>query len=305
MRRWTRGFATNRGRAVRQRRGSGRKGRALWRRLLSNINVVLGLIIVGAVVVTAAVAPQITPKDPYEQNIWMRYRPPDARGSGHILGTDELGRDVFSRIIMGTRVSLLVGVVATGISLLSGMLLGAAAGFMGKTFDEVIMRFMDIILSLPGLLLAIAIVSVLGPNVVNAMLAIAIVRVPAMARVVRSQVLSLKEQQFAEAALAIGCSRPRVLLRHIMVNAWAPAMVLATLGMGTAIVTEASLSFLGLGTQPPLISWGRILSVGREAIRTAPHVTLYPGLAIAITVLGFNLLGEGLRDVFDPHLRGR
>ncbi len=305
MRCWTRGYATTRGKVVRQRRSSGRKGRALWRRLLSNFNVVLGLIVVGAVVITAAVAPHITPKDPLEQNIWMRYRPPDARDSGHVLGTDELGRDVFSRIIMGTRVSLLVGVVATGISLLAGMLLGAAAGFMGRTFDEVIMRFMDVILSLPGLLLAIAIVSVLGPSVVNAMLAIAIVRVPAMARVVRSQVLSLKEQQFTEAALAIGCSRPRVLLRHIMVNAWAPAMVLATLGMGTAIVTEASLSFLGLGTQPPLISWGRMLSVGREAIRTAPHVTLYPGLAIAITVLGFNLLGEGLRDVFDPHLRGR
>ncbi len=282
-----------------------RPGRRLWRRLLSNKGAVIGGVVITLLIITALFAPHITPQDPYRQNLWERYRPPEWFRGERFLGTDDLGRDVLSRIIMGSRVSLMVGLVATSLSLVGGVALGGMAGYVGGRTDNVMMRLMDIVLALPPILLAIAIVAVLGPNIVNAMMAIAIVRVPMMARVVRSQVLSLREEMFTEAARAIGCSHVRVVLRHILINAWPPALVLATLGMGTAIVTEASLSFLGLGTQPPAISWGRMLSVGREAIRTAPHVTLYPGLAIAITVLGFNLLGEGLRDVFDPHLRGR
>ena len=221
----------------------------------------------------------------------------------YALGADELGRDVLSRLIDGARVSLIVGLVATGISLIFGVILGAIAGYVGGQVDNVIMRIMDVLLAMPGILLAIAIVAALGPSIVNAMIAIAIVRIPIMARVVRSDVLSLREKEFVEAARALGQNHLVMLFRHILINAWAPALVLATLGMGTAIVAEASLSFLGLGTQPPQISWGRMLSVGREAIRAAPHVTLYPGIAITITVLGFSLLGDGLRDVFDRRIK--
>lgn len=249
--------------------------------------------------------------DPNGQDLWTRYEPPhgllvDGRlNTQYVLGGDELGRDVLSRLIMGSRVSLVVGLIATGISLVLGVLLGGLAGYFGGWIDDVIMRVMDVLLALPGILLAIAIVAALGPNIVNAMLAIAIVRVPTMARLVRSEVLSLRELEFVEAARALGSSHARILFRHVLTNSWAPVLVMSTMGMGTAIVAEASLSFLGLGTQPPAISWGRMLSVGREAFQTAPHVTLYPGLAITLTVLAFSLLGDGLRDLLDSRLRGR
>lgn len=274
-----------------------------WRKLWQNKSALFGLIVIGVLLFTAIFAPLLVPKDPVHQNIFMRYKAPEGLGGEYVLGTDELGRDVLSRIIMGTRLSLMVGLIATSISGVFGVVLGAIAGYVGGRTDNVIMRFMDVILALPGILLAIAIVATLGPNIVNTMVAIAIVRIPSMARVVRSQVLALKEEEFVQAARALGGSHAKILFKHILTNAWAPALVLATLGMGTAIVTEASLSFLGLGAQPPAISWGRMLSIGREAIRVAPHVTLYPGLAIAITVLGFNLLGDGLRDIFDPRTR--
>lgn len=274
-----------------------------WRKLWQNKSALFGIIVIGVLVLTAIFAPLLVPKDPVRQNIFLRYRAPEGLGGEYVLGTDELGRDLLSRIIMGSRVSLMVGLIATGISGAAGVILGSIAGYVGGRTDNVIMRFMDIILALPGILLAIAIVATLGPSIVNTMIAIAIVRIPSMARVIRSQVLALKEEEFVQAARALGGSHFKILFRHILSNAWAPALVLATLGMGTAIVTEASLSFLGLGAQPPAISWGRMLSIGREAIRVAPHVTLYPGLAIAITVLGFNLLGDGLRDIFDPRTR--
>src|SRR5690625_3798162 len=275
------------------------------KRLLRNKNVVAGFLIIAVLVLTAIFADAIVPLDPQQQNVWERYEAPrgfwvDGKlNFEYALGADELGRDVLSRLIMGARVSLVVGLVATGISLVFGVVLGAIAGYVGGQVDNVIMRVMDVLLAMPGILLAIAIVAALGPSIVNAMIAIAIVRIPIMARVVRADVLSLREKEFVEAARALGQHHLVLLFRHILINAWAPALVLATLGMGTAIVAEASLSFLGLGTQPPQISWGRMLSVGREAIRAAPHVTLYPGIAITITVLGFSLLGDGLRDVFD------
>ena len=281
----------------------------LLRKMLRNRNIVFGSSIIGLLVFTAIFAPLLTPMDPYQQDIWERYAAPQGLwhegswNSRYILGADELGRDLLSRLIMGTRVSLLVGLIATGISLVAGIILGALAGYVGGTVDNVIMRFMDVLLALPGILLAIAIVAALGPNIVNAMLAIAVVRIPTMARVIRSDVLALREEEFVEASRALGVSHFTILFKHILMNAWAPALVLATLGMGTAIVAEAALSFLGLGTQPPQISWGRMLSVGREAMRSAPHVTLYPGLAITITVLGFSVLGDGLRDVFDRRIK--
>jgi len=176
---------------------------------------------------------------------------------------------------------------------------------VGGRIDNVIMRLMDILLAIPGILLAIAIVAALGPSILNAMIAIAIARVPQMARPVRSEVLVLREEEFVESARALGVPHLSILFRHILSNAWAPVLVLSALGMGTAIVTEASLSFLGLGTQPPEISWGRMLSVGRDSIRTAPHVTLYPGIAIAVVVLAFNMLGDGLRDAFDTRLKSK
>lgn len=274
-----------------------------WRKFWQNKSALFGLVVIGILVTTAVFAPVLAPKDPVRQNIFLRYRAPEGWGGEYVLGTDELGRDLLSRIIMGSRMSLTVGFIATGISAVVGVLLGSVAGYVGGRTDNVIMRLMDVILALPGILLAIAIVATLGPNIVNTMIAIAIVRIPSMARVVRSQVLALKEEEFVLAARALGGSHFKILFKHILSNAWAPALVLATLGMGTAIVTEASLSFLGLGAQPPAISWGRMLSIGREAIRVAPHVTLYPGLAIAVTVLGFNLLGDGLRDIFDPRTR--
>lgn len=275
------------------------------KQILRNKSALTGLILIGILVFVAIFADHIVPKDPYEMDIWESYRPPEGIRGEYILGTDDMGRDVLSRIIMGSRVSLLVAAVATGVSLVFGVTLGAIAGYVGGTTDAIIMRLMDLILAFPSILLAIAIVASMGPGVVNAMLAIAIVRIPAMVRITRSMVLDLKEEEFVMAGKALGLSHTRILFRHILLNCYAPILVVATLNMGTAITVEATLSFLGLGAQPPVISWGRMLALGRDAIRSAPYMTLYPGLAIVFTVLGFNFLGDGLRDISDPQLRGR
>lgn len=275
------------------------------KKILRNRSALVGLIIIGLLVFVAIFANFLVPNDPYDMDIWYSYEPPqwfDGDGK-YILGTDDMGRCVLSRIIMGTRVSLLVGFVATGASLFLGVVFGAIGGYAGGKADAVIMRIMDMILSIPSILLAIAIVATLGPGVVNAMIAIAVVRIPQMARVTRSMVLGIKEEDYVQAGVALGFSHKRILFKHILLNSFPPILVVASLGMGTAIVTEAGLSFLGLGAQPPIISWGRMLAMGREAIRSAAHLTLYPGIAIVITVLGFNLLGDGLRDIFDPQLK--
>ncbi len=277
------------------------------KQLVRNRSALVGLIIISLLLFFAIFANFVVPNDPYEMDIWVSYGAPEWFGedSQYILGTDDMGRCVLSRIIMGSRISLLVGAVATGSSLIIGVFLGAIGAYVGGKTDALIMRFMDLILSIPSILLAIAIVATLGPGMVNAMIAIAIVRIPQMARVTRSMVLSIKEEDYVQAGKALGFSHGRLLFKHILMNCFAPIMVVATLGMGTAIVVEAGLSFLGLGAQPPLISWGRMLAMGREAIRSAPHMTLYPGIAIVFTVLGFNLLGDGLRDIFDPQLKQR
>ena len=273
--------------------------------LLRSKSALTGLILIGILILVAIFADVLAPHDPYKMDIWNSYGAPEGAGGKFVLGTDDMGRDVLSRILVGSRVSLLIAVTATGVSLLFGVILGAIAGYVGGKVDAIIMRIMDLILAFPSILLAIAIVATMGPGVINAMFAVAIVRIPAMTRVTRSMVLGLKEEEFVMAGTALGLTNRRILFRHILINSFAPILVVASLNMGTAITTEATLSFLGLGAQPPVISWGRMLALGREAIRTAPHLTLYPGLAIVFTVLGFNLLGDGLRDIGDPQLRGR
>lgn len=268
--------------------------------LLRSKSALTGVVLIGILILVAIFADILAPHDPYEMDIWNSYRAPEGVGGTYILGTDDMGRDVLSRILVGSRVSLLIAVTATGTSLMFGVILGAVAGYVGGVVDTIIMRIMDLILAFPSILLAIAIVATMGPGVINAMLAVAIVRIPAMTRVTRSMVLGLKEEEFVMAGQALGLTNRRILFRHILINSFAPILVVASLNMGTAITTEATLSFLGLGAQPPVISWGRMLALGREAIRTAPHLTLYPGLAIVFTVLGFNLLGDGLRDIGDP-----
>lgn len=277
----------------------------MLRKIAKNKSALVGLILISILLLVAIFADFLVPNDPYHMDIWISYDPPQwfAPDSTYILGTDDMGRCVLSRIIMGSRVSLLVAGIATATSLVFGVGLGAVGGYVGGRIDAFIMRLMDLILSIPSILLAIAIVATLGPGVVNAMIAIAIVRIPQMARVTRSMVLSIKEEDYVQAGKALGFSHTRILFKHILMNCFAPILVVATLGMGTAIVVEAGLSFLGLGAQPPIISWGRMLAMGRQAIRSAPHLTLYPGLAIVFTVLGFNLLGDGLRDIFDPQLK--
>lgn len=275
------------------------------KQFIRNKSALTGLILVSILILVAIFADQLAPHDPYKMDIWESYRHPEGLSGEFILGTDDMGRDLLSRIIVGSRVSLFVAFVATGVSLVLGVVLGAIAGYAGGYVDVVIMRIMDLILAFPSILLAIAIVASLGPGVVNAMLAIAIVRIPAMVRVTRSMVLGLREEEFVLAAEALGFSDGRILFRHIMINCFAPILVVASLNMGTAITVEATLSFLGLGAQPPIISWGRMLALGRDSIRTAPYITLFPGLAIVFTVLGFNLLGDGLRDLSDPQLRNR
>lgn len=220
----------------------------------------------------------------------------------HIMGTDGNVRDEFSRIIYGSRVSLTLGFFTVTIALLVGSTLGAMAGYIGGSFDNVVMRIMDVILGFPSLLLAIFIVSVLGPGLQNALIAIAIVSIPAYARVMRAQVLSVKETDFVSASLSLGASPRQILMRRIVPNALTPLVVLATLGVATAILEAAGLSFLGLGAQPPNAEWGSMLATERNNVFTSPHLVFFPGLAIMLTVLGFNLMGDGLRDALDPSL---
>ncbi|NLX10830.1 MAG: ABC transporter permease [Chloroflexi bacterium] len=220
----------------------------------------------------------------------------------YIMGVDGNVRDQFSRVIYGTRLSLLVGITTVSFAVVFGVISGAVAGFLGGWVDNIIMRIMDVMLAFPPLILAIAVVTVLGPGLVNALLAISIVFIPAYARVARSGVLAVKEEDFVTADRALGVSSVRILFRRILPNAMAPLIVQATLGIGTAILDAAALSFLGLGAQPPTPEWGAMLGAERNQIFTAPHLVFYPGIAIMITVLAFNLLGDGLRDALDPRL---
>ena len=221
----------------------------------------------------------------------------------HLMGIDGNVRDEFSRVIYGTRVSLLIGITTVSFAIIVGTFLGALAGYLGGTFDNIIMRLLDVLMAFPSFLLAITIVSVLGKGLQNALLAIAIVSIPVYARVVRASVLSVKENLYVSASRAIGASHFHILFRRILPNAIPPLIVQGTLGVGTAILDAAALSFIGLGAQPPTSEWGTMLGSERNQVFTAPHLVLYPGIAIMITVLSFNLLGDGLRDAIDPRLR--
>lgn len=252
-----------------------------------------GVLIVVAAVLIAVIGPAITPFDPATQELARRLEGPSR---AHWFGLDELGRDVLSRVLSGARISLLVGVIVVGVSASVGTLLGSMAGYFGGWIDEATSRTIDILMAFPGLLLAIALIAVLGPSLVNAVFALSVIGWVGYARLVRSQALRVRELEYVTAARASGATTTRILWRHV-VPAVLPALsVQATLGMAGAMLSEASLSFLGLGVQPPTPSWGTMLSYGRAHLLDAPHVTIFPGLAIAILVLGFNFLGDGLRD---------
>ena len=275
-----------------------RAARARWRRTVTPV-ALIGATLVGLVVVVALAAPVLAPHPPAAQ-IAKPLLPP---GSTYLLGTDEFGRDELSRLIWGARVSLYVGGLAVLIALALGATAGVVAGFFGGWVDDVIMRIMDVVLSLPALVLAIAITSVLGPTLTNAMLAIGLVYAPTFARVARGPTLTVVQVPFIEAARSIGASNWRIIARHVLPNVMAPILVQTTVSFSTAILTEAALSFLGLGTQPPTASWGLMLSAARQYMLIHPWIAVLPGSAIAVTVLGFNLLGDGLRDLLDPRMR--
>ena len=275
-------------------------------KLFRNKTGVVGLIIITIFVLCALLAPIISPHDPIENSLYDQIKPPIWSPGGsakNILGTDDLGRDILSRIIYGARLSLLVGVVSVGIALFFGSLLGALAGYFKGWSDNIIMRFMDILLAFPHILLAIVIVAYLGPKLRNAMMAIGIITIPRFARIVRASVLEEFEKDYVMAAKAAGATNRRILFNAIFPNCLSPIIVQASLGFGSAILDAAGLSFLGLGAQPPTPEWGAMIAQGRSMILRAWWVMTLPGIAILLGVLGFNLLGDGLRDAMDPRLR--
>lgn len=284
------------------------------RSLVRTKSALLGATILLGLLLIALLAPLIAPYDPNQvligiEKVKMRAGPCihllgcPAEQPQHILGVDGNVRDFFSRLIYGARVSLFVGFTTVGFAIILGTLLGAVAGYLGGWTDNAIMRLMDVLLAFPALLLAIAIVTVLGEGLINALLAIGIVSIPVYARIARAGVIAVKEQDFVMAARAVGVPRGRILFRSIMPHALTPLIVAGTLGIGSAILDAAALSFLGLGAQPPMAEWGSMLGQERNQVFTAPHLVFFPGLMIMLTVLGFNLLGDGLRDALDPRLR--
>lgn len=295
------------------------RANSLWRltmrRLFRQRSAIVGLSILSFLVFLAIFAPVVAPYDPEQVLIGIedvqKRQPPCIHLLGcpedqpqHFMGIDGNVRDLFSRVIWGTRVSLRVGVITVSFAVIVGTLIGAISGYVGGAVDNIAMRIMDVVLAFPFLLLAIAIVSVIGPGLTNAMLAIAIVSIPAYARVTRATVLSVRELDYVEASRALGASRASILFRRVLPNSLPPLIVAATLGIATAILDTAALSFIGLGAQPPTPEWGFMLASERNQVFSAPYLVFFPGIGIMITVLAFNLLGDGLRDALDPRLIG-
>ena len=274
--------------------------KARYKKIFKNKLTVIWFIIVLAFIFVALLAPYLAPYNVYTQDLNNRLIPPE---KGHIMGFDDLGRDILSRVIYGSRISLRVGIFTVTISTIFGIFIGSIAGYFGGRVDETIMRVIDILLAFPGILLAIAIISILGPGLNNVIIALCLVGWVTYARLVRGQILSIKENEYVLAVKALGASTPRILVFHIIPNIISPVMIQATLGIAGAIVGEASLSFLGLGTQAPTPSWGSMLNDGRRFILNAPHMTTFPGIAIMLVVMGFNFLGDGLRDILDPKMK--
>jgi peptide/nickel transport system permease protein len=273
--------------------------RSTVRRMLRHRGLVVGGLLMAAIVLLAIAAPVVAPYDPLEVDVQAVVAPPSVK---HLLGTDTLGRDLFSRVLFGGRISLLLGLIAVSISMVVGVLLGIVAGFLGGLVDELIMRFIDVLLAFPGLLLAMLTVFALGVSLTNAMIAVGISGIPLFARVTRGEVLAAKENLYVEAARALGAPEHAILWKHLLPNIIAPIIVIATLRIGTSIIFGASLSFLGLGAQAPTPEWGLMLSQGRGFIAVAWWMSFAPGLAIFLTVMASNLMGDGVRDVFDPRI---
>ncbi|MGA1862018.1 ABC transporter permease [Deferribacter thermophilus] len=277
-------------------------------RFKKNKSALFGLVLVSILILLAVFAPIIAPFDPTAQDLKMRLIPPIWEEAGkwpHILGTDDFGRDLFSRIVYGARISLMIGMISVGISLFFGLIMGSVAGYYGKKVDAVIMRIVDIMFSIPAILLAIVIVSMLGPSLYNAMIAIGVVGIPSYARIVRASVLQEKEKEYVIASRINGSSDLRLIFKVILPNCMAPIIVQSTMGFASAVLEAAGLSFLGLGAQPPTPEWGAMLSDSLQYIMRAPWMITFPGLAIFMAVLGFNLVGDGLMDVLDPKQKDR
>ena len=277
----------------------------VWRRYRKSPIAMLGLLVVLSIFVLAIAADFIAPgsdgRPGYDiQDLGNRFQPPSG---AHIMGTDEFGRDVFARVVHGSRISLLVGFIAVTISMVTGVTLGAIAGFFGKVAENLIMRAIDILLSIPPILLAISIAAALSPGLVSVVIAVGIGAVPGYARIMRASVLTVKEQEFIEAARSIGAGNFRIIRKHILPNCMAPIIVQATMGMAYAILWAAALSFIGLGIQPPTPEWGAMLAEARMYIRDHWHMVMFPGLSIAIIIFALNMMGDGLRDAFDPRLK--
>ncbi|MGB8990766.1 MAG: oligopeptide ABC transporter permease [Desulfobaccales bacterium] len=275
--------------------------REFWTRLQRNRMAMTGLALVLGLFVVSICAPWLAPYNPDHIELTQVLMPPSP---AHLMGTDTLGRDVLSRIIYGSRVSLKVGFVAVGLATLIGLFVGALAGYYGGWVDQVLMRLVDLMLCFPAFFLILAVIAVLEPSIWNIMVVIGLTSWMGVARLVRAEFLSLREREFVTAARALGASDTRLILRHMLPNALAPIMVSATLGVAGAILTESALSFLGLGVQPPTPSWGNILTAGKDNIEIAWWLSVFPGLAILITVMSYNLLGEGIREAIDPRLKG-
>lgn len=273
----------------------------VWIRLFRNKAAVAGLVIISLFILMALFAPLLAPMDPIEQAIEIRKTPP--LSGAHILGTDELGRDMLSRLIFGARLSMTIGVISVGIAMTGGVIIGMVSGYYGGWFDKIVMRIIDIMLAFPYVLLTIVIVAVLGPSLSNAMIAIGISQMPRYVRLIRSSVLAEKESDYILAERSIGTGDLELMFGSILPNSLAPIIVQATLGVGEAILSSAALSFLGLGAQPPTPEWGLMIASSREFVTSAWWIVTFPGLATLLAVLGFNLFGDGLRDVLDPRLK--